>query len=113
MGWWVHASWGDKVAGNCHLKVAELRHRISSKTSQTPVLAETSNINIFRIIQYFRVKSYKRNQWNVPNILAKFYDIFHVVRYIRRLFALCDNPFKRGRRHHQKRDGSPFITQHK
>ena len=38
--------------------------------SHKPLLAEISNINIFHITQYFWAKSYKRNQWNLPNILA-------------------------------------------
>ena len=45
-------------------------------TSHKPLLAEISNINIFHITQYFWVKSYKRNQWNLPNILAYISGIF-------------------------------------
>ena len=35
------------------------------------------NINIFHITQYFWVKSYKRDQWNLPNILTYISGIFH------------------------------------
>ena len=42
-----------------------------------PFLAEISNINIFHITQYFWVKSYKHNQWNLPNILAYVSAIFN------------------------------------
>ena len=45
-------------------------------TSHKPLLAEISNINIFHITQYFWVISYKRNQWNLPNILAYISGIF-------------------------------------
>ena len=45
-------------------------------TSHKPLLAEISNINIFHISQYFWAKSYKRNQWNLPNILAYISGIF-------------------------------------
>ena len=36
-----------------------------------------SNINIFHITPYFWVKSSKRNQWNLPNILAYISGIFN------------------------------------
>ena len=39
-------------------------------TSQKQFFTKTSNINIFHITQYFGVKSYKHNQWNLPNILV-------------------------------------------
>ena len=45
-------------------------------TSRKPLLAEISNINIFHVTQYLLVKSYKRNQWNLPNILAYISGIF-------------------------------------
>ena len=45
-------------------------------TSHKPLLVEISNINIFHITQYFWVKSYKRNQCNLPNILAYTLGIF-------------------------------------
>ena len=45
-------------------------------TSHKPFLAEISNINIFHITQYFSVKKKKRNQWNLPNILAYISGIF-------------------------------------
>ena len=45
-------------------------------TSHKPLLAEISNINIFHITQYFWAKSYKRNKWNLPNILAYISGIF-------------------------------------
>ena len=48
-------------------------------TSQKPFLAEISHINIFHITQYFWVKSYKRNQWNLPNILAFISGIFNEI----------------------------------
>ena len=40
------------------------------------ILAEISNINIIHITQYFLVRSLKRNQWNLPNILAYISGIF-------------------------------------
>ena len=46
-------------------------------TSHKPFLAEILNINVFHITQYFCVKSYKRNQWNLPNILAYISGIFN------------------------------------
>ena len=46
------------------------------ETSQKQFLAEISNVNIFHITQYFWVKSYKRNQWNLPNISAYISGIF-------------------------------------
>ena len=49
-------------------------------TQHKPFLADISTINIFHITQYFLVKSYKHNQWNLPNILA------YIVGYIQRLF---------------------------
>ena len=55
-------------------------------TSHKTLLAEISNINIFHITQYFWAKSYKRTQWNLPNILAYF-------GYIRRLFQSWVSPF--------------------
>ena len=45
-------------------------------TAHKPFLAEISNINIFHITQYFWVKRYVRNQWNLPNILAYISGIF-------------------------------------
>ena len=39
-------------------------------------MAEISNINIFHIMQIFLVKTYKRDQWNLPNILAYISGIF-------------------------------------
>ena len=39
-------------------------------------LAEISNINIFHITQNFWVKTYKRDQWSLPNILAYISGIF-------------------------------------
>ena len=45
-------------------------------TQHKPFLAEISNINIFHITQIFLVKTYKRNQWNLPNILAYISGIF-------------------------------------
>ena len=45
-------------------------------TSRKPCWVEISNINIFHITQYFLVKSYKRIQWNLPNILAHISGIF-------------------------------------
>ena len=45
--------------------------------STTLTLAEISNINIFHITQYFWVKIYKRDQWNLPNILAYISGIFN------------------------------------
>ena len=45
-------------------------------TSHKPFLVEISNINIFHITQYFWLKSYKDNQWNLPNILAYISGIF-------------------------------------
>ena len=45
-------------------------------TSHKPLLAEISNINFFHITQYFWANSYKRNQWNLPNILAYISGIF-------------------------------------
>ena len=39
-------------------------------------MAEISNINIFHITQIFLVKTYKRDQWNLPNILAYISGIF-------------------------------------
>ena len=50
--------------------------KIPQMTPQKQFLAELSNINIFHITQYFLVKSYKRYQWNLPNILACISDIF-------------------------------------
>ena len=41
-----------------------------------PFLVEISNINIFHITKYFWVKSYKRNQWNLSNILPYISGIF-------------------------------------
>ena len=46
-------------------------------TSHKPFLAEISNINIFHITQYCWVKTYKRDQWNLPNILAYISGIFN------------------------------------
>ena len=64
----------------------ELREKCATKsevftslpqmTSHKPLLAEIWNISIFHITQYFWVKSYKRNQWNLPNILAYISGIF-------------------------------------
>ena len=64
----------------------ELREKCAAKseafssllkmTSQEQFLAEISNINIFHIAQYFWVKRYKRNQWNLPNILTYISGIF-------------------------------------
>ena len=64
----------------------ELREKCAAKseafssllkmTSQKQFLAEISNINIFHIAQYFWVKRYKRNQWNLPNILTYISGIF-------------------------------------
>ena len=45
-------------------------------TSHKPLFPEISNINIFHITQYFWVKSYKHNQWSLPNILAYISGIF-------------------------------------
>ena len=45
-------------------------------TSRKLFVAEISIINIFHITQYFLVKSYKRNQWNLPDILAYISGIF-------------------------------------
>ena len=45
-------------------------------TSHKPLFPEISNINIFHITQYFWVKSYKRNQGSLPNILAYISGIF-------------------------------------
>ena len=39
-------------------------------------MAEISNINIFHITQFFLVKTYKRDQWNLPNILTYISGIF-------------------------------------
>ena len=33
-------------------------------------------MNIFHITQFFLVKTYKRDQWNLPNILAYISGIF-------------------------------------
>ena len=46
-------------------------------TYRKPFLAEISSINIFHITQYFLVKTYKRDQWNLPNILAYISGIFN------------------------------------
>ena len=64
----------------------ELREKCAAKSkvftslpqiaSHKPLLAEISNINIFHNTQYFWVKSYKRNQWNLPDILAYISGIF-------------------------------------
>ena len=45
-------------------------------TSHKSLLVEISNINIFDITQYLWAKSYKRNQWNLPNILTYISGIF-------------------------------------
>ena len=45
-------------------------------TLHKPFLAEISNINIFHITQNFWVKTYKRDQWILPNILAYISGIF-------------------------------------
>ena len=45
-------------------------------TSDILFSAEISNFNIFHITQYFWVKSYKRNHWNLPNIFAYISGIF-------------------------------------
>ena len=45
-------------------------------TQHKPFLAEISNINIFHITQNFWVKTYKRDQWILPNILAYISGIF-------------------------------------
>ena len=50
---------------------------ISQMVSHKPFLAKISNINTLHITQYFWVKSYKRNQWNLPNILAYILGIFN------------------------------------
>ena len=65
----------------------ELREKCATKsgvftslpqmTSHKPFLAEISNINIFHITQYLCVTSYKRYQWNLPNILAHISGIFN------------------------------------
>ena len=65
----------------------ELREKCAAKTevftslpqitSHKPFLAEISNINMFHITEYFWVKSYKRNQWNLPSILAYISGIFN------------------------------------
>ena len=64
----------------------ELREKCAAKsevftslpqmTSHKPLFAKISYINIFPITQYFWVKSYKRNQWNLPNMLAYISGIF-------------------------------------
>ena len=45
-------------------------------TKHKPFLVEISNINIFHITQFFLVKTYKRDQWNLSNILAYISGIF-------------------------------------
>ena len=64
----------------------ELREKCAAKsevftslpqiTSHKPLLAEFSNITIFYIRQYSWIKSCKRNQWNLPNILSYILGIF-------------------------------------
>ena len=49
---------------------------LAKMTLNKPFLAEISNINIFQITQYFWVQRDKRNQWNLPNILAYILGIF-------------------------------------
>ena len=51
-------------------------------------MAEILNVNIFHITQYFWVKSYKCNQWNLPNIFGVYFG------YIQRLFERWVSPFK-------------------
>ena len=55
---------------------SEVFSSLPKMTSHKPFLAEISNINIFHITQYLGVKSYKRNQWNLRNILAYISGIF-------------------------------------
>ena len=55
---------------------SEVFSSLPKMTSRKPFLAGISNNNIFHITQYFLVKSYKRNQWNLPNILAYISGIF-------------------------------------
>ena len=59
-------------------------------TQHKPFLAEISNINIFHITQIFLVKTYKCDQWILPNILAYISGISN----FRRLFQSWVSPFK-------------------
>ena len=55
---------------------SEVFSSLPKMTSHKSFWAEISNINIFHITAYFRVKSCKRNQCNLPNILAYISGIF-------------------------------------
>ena len=56
--------------------ISEVFTSLPQMTSHKPFLAEISNINIFHITLYFGVKTYKPDQWNLPNILAYISGIF-------------------------------------
>ena len=56
---------------------SEVFTSLPQMTSHKPFLAEISNVNIFHITQYFWVKTYKRDQWNLSNILAYVSGIFN------------------------------------
>ena len=66
-------------------------------TSPKPLLAEISNINILHISQYFFVKRYKRNQWNIPNILGYIWGIFN--DFFKGGFCPFNWPWKQTRGH--------------
>ena len=64
-----------RIVWKCAAK-SEVFTSLPQMTYHKPFLAEISNINIFHITQIFCVKTYQRDQWNLPNILAYISGIF-------------------------------------